>query len=86
VVFNNGLGRMFGVLESVEFVLGNAECLNEFYAAVWRVYGSEHWVVKKGKANNVRLRTCTDRAIGGDPMIFLKPFASFENIPGEVLQ
>jgi len=56
VVFNNGLCRMFGVPESVEFGLGNAECLNELHAAMWRVDRFEPWIVKESKANNVRLK------------------------------
>jgi len=56
VVFNNGPCRMFGIPEGVEFGLGNAECLNELHAAMWRVERPERWIVKKGKANNVRLK------------------------------
>ena len=56
MVFNNGPCRMFGILEGVEFGLGNAECLNELDAAMWGVDRSARWIVKKGKANNVRLK------------------------------
>src|SRR5215467_10585052 len=86
VVFDNSLCRLFGVLERVEFGLGNAKGLNELDTTMGRIDRFECWVVEKGEANNIRFAAEANGAVGRNPVILSKQSAAREDVPSEILE
>src|SRR5262245_12961178 len=86
VMLDNTLCRVLGVLERIEFCLGNAKGLNELDAAMGRIDRFECGVVGKGKANDVGFAVEANGAVGRNPVILFKPSAAREDIPSEILE